>query len=272
MKIEALPTRVAYKNNPLADVVCQIRFENCKNFDAEEMAEMQLQFSAIGYSQIEEEVSFKFVHHLGPVFAGTNAPIAFPQIRITHYGSEDNIWRVSVCSEYIALTCVKYLSWSEFLPKLQAAASIFFSRNSTAKPLRLGLRYKDVIEREPLGLEGVNWHELIKPFLLGPLAPSALAENQTPKDDDISSFISQTLLRLDDGMVLLQSSLLTAIGGERKAFLIDADFFNDGDEVVGIVEDPELMTAKLQRLHANAGALFYRGITERLHHALCPIT
>lgn len=268
MKIAALPKRVVYENNPLAEVVCQIRFERLGDFGDAERAALKAEFAAAGYSNYGEEVAVSFVQQVGPV-GSTQAHLT--KVHVSSFISDDGFWRIGVCPEFVALTCVKYSSWHDFLPRLQVAVNAFISKHPAIKPTRIGLRYKDLIEREQLGLEGVAWHELIRPFLLGPLSPNALAEGQTPADADVGTFLSQTLLKLDDeAMVLLQSSLLTAADGKRRAFLIDADFFNEGVSVADIVTKPDLMRARLEGLHANAGALFYRGITERLHNALHP--
>ena len=269
MRIET-SERVVYEHNPLAEVVCQVRFEKLGDLGDSETAALQAEFAAAGYPNFGEEVSFGFAQQFGPDGVAAQAPVALPQTRIRHFSSTDAVWRVSVCSEFVALTCLKYSGWGDFLPRLISVSQAFLDKHPEAKPSRLGLRYKDVVEREPLGLEGVPWHDLIQPFLLGPLAPNALATGQTATDADVGNFLSQTLLRLHDAMLLLQSSLLASVDGQRRAFLIDADFYNEGDLELDLLTKPDILTARLESLHANAGALFRRGITERLHHALRP--
>jgi len=268
MRIES-SERIVYEHNPLAEVVCQVRFERLDEMSDAVVDALKLEFAAEGYPGFFEETTFGIVHHFG-TDGGVQQPVALPQIRIRHFSSTDGAWKISICVDFVALTCLRYTSWGEFLPRLLAAAASFQLKYQGVVPLRLGLRYKDVIEREPLGLAGVAWHELIKPFLLGPLAPDALAEGQTATDADTESFLSQMSLRLNDAMLLLQSSLLTSVDGQRRAFLIDADFFNEGDLEPGLLTASELLLGRLDALHANAGALFRRGITERLHHALRP--
>lgn len=270
MRIETFH-RVVYEHNPLAEVVCQVRFEQIGDLAEPELAALREAFSVAGYPNHGTEVSFGFSLKLATQSASTEVPAVLPQVRIHHFASADNLWRASLCSQFIALTCLKYSSWNDFLPRLLAVARTFTSKRTEATPTRVGLRYKDVIERESIGLNGVPWHELIAPFLLGPLAPDALAEGQTAADIDISSFGSQSLLRLDDSMLLLQSSLLASLDGQRHAFLIDADFYNEEGISPELLLEPEILSARLEALHANAGALFQRGITRRLHHALRPI-
>lgn len=266
MKIDT-SERVVYKHNPLAEVICQVQFQQLPDFEEREVEELKSELAVAGYPGYGEEVSFGFAQQVDPS-GSVQAPVLIPQTRIRHFSTADGAWKISICPTFVALSCLKYTSWTDFLPRLVDTSKTFHSRRPSAAPSRLGLRYKDVVEREPLGLAGVPWHELISPFLLGALAPYALADGQTAEEGDVQSFLSQTLLRLDDSMVLLQSSLLTSIEQGRRAFLIDADFYNEGNLEADLLANPGVLKGRLETLHASAGHLFRRGITERLHHAL----
>jgi uncharacterized protein (TIGR04255 family) len=267
MRIET-SKRVVYEHNPLAEVVCQIQFGKQVDLSDVEKLALRGKMEAAGYPVFSEEISFGFSQQIS--VNGTAEPIAFPQVRVDHFSTEDGVWRVSIAGEFVALTCLKYSGWDKFLPRLLEAVRVLVATHPKAQPSRLGLRYKDVIERESVGLTGTPWHEVINPFLLGPLAPNALAEGQTPFEAEVGTFLSQTLLRLDHCMLLLQSSILSSTDGQRRAFLIDADFYNDSDLQSELLENADVLATRLEGLHASAGALFRRGITEKLHHALRP--
>lgn len=269
MRIEPYD-RVVYENNPLAEVVCQIRFAKAADLADEEKTRLRTELARMGYPALSEEVTIGFPKAVAPGELGERPQLVVEQTTVRHFASVDGAWRVSVCAEFVALTCQKYEGWDAFLPRLVEAASLLVAMRPDTEPSRLGLRYRDVVEREPVGLGGTAWHELIGGFLLGPLAPNALASGQTPAEDEVGSFLSHALLRLDNCMLLLQSSLLTSADGERRAFLIDSDFFNEGNLEPNLLQDQNLLRARLHMLHANAGALFRRCITERLHHALRP--
>ncbi|MDE3186537.1 MAG: TIGR04255 family protein [Acidobacteriota bacterium] len=269
MRIETFD-RVVYEHNPLAEVICQVAFEPLELFTDDNIAAFQMAFAELGFPHAQR-VTMSF----GPPPSAQGAvapgqPPVWQQVRVDHFVSADGFWKVSLSAEFIALTCLKYAGWTEFLPRVLAAARALAERCPAAVPLRLGLRYKDVVEREPLNLGDTPWHELIQPFLLGPMAPNALAHGQTASEHEVESFLSQSLLKLDNSMVLLQSSLLRSIDGARRAFLIDADFYNSGGLESNLLGDAELLRARLHALHEHAGALFRRGITERLHNALRP--
>lgn len=269
MRIEAFD-RVEYEHNPLAEVVCQVAFEQLESLTDDTFNALRPIFAGMGYSETQQ-IGMTVGLPAGIVVAGSGGePQIRQQVRVDHFGTADGAWKVSVSPDFIALTCLKYSRWTDFLPRMLAAGRAFGGLCPTVSPVRLGLRYKDVVEREALGLEGTPWHELIEPFLLGPLAPNALANGQTPSEDEIENFVSQCVLKLDNSMAFLQSALLRSIDGARRAFMIDSDFFNATELEPDLLTNSELLEARLHALHQNAGALFHRGITKTLHNALRP--
>lgn len=266
--MEIFPSdRVVYEHNPLAEVVCQIRFDRLPESHYDAIQAFRKEYSCKDYPEQTEAETLGFSVQIAE--GNVAHPTTIPALKIFHNATTDGVWRVSVCSEFIALTCSKYKSWDEFLPRIRACAEAFSHYCPDTSVTRVGLRYKDVIEREPLNLEGTPWHELIRPFLLGPLSPEGINE-VAPPEEDIGSFVSQALLRLNQSSLLLQGSLLTSADGDTRAFLIDGDFFCEGSVESGILSQSELLASLLEHLHESAGALFRRCITEKLHHALGP--
>jgi uncharacterized protein (TIGR04255 family) len=262
--------RVLYAHNPLAEVVCQLRFGPVGLLDSNEPESFQAELSGSLYPTRTTEqpigITFQFAD------SGQVAPMPPPPPRLYHYSSQDDSWRITVCSQFVALTCKRYESWDEFLPRMQDIVAIVAKCYPEASPTRLGLRYKDVIERDPLELDGVPWSQLVQPFLLGPFAPGALSEEGHSDDNGIANLLLQSIIKLDDCMLLLQSSLLWTPDRQRNAFLIDADFFTEHDDCERMLEETDTFRNTLDKLHNNAGALFRRCITEKLHHALGPRT
>lgn len=269
MRIEPYK-RVVYKHNPLAEVICQIRFAKVASLSAEEEAGLSTELAAMGYAVPSNEIFLAAPKIVVAPGGDPQADVVLQQTKVRHFSSSDGAWRVSVSSEFVALTCLKYESWGTFLPRLLSAERLLNNMRPDALPTRIGLRYKDLVEREPLSLGQTPWHELISSFLLGPLMPDALAVGQTVTGNEVGSLLAQALLRVDDCMLLLQSSLLRSNDDSREAFLIDSDFFHEGGLSSDLLSDESALRTKLDGLHAHAGALFRRCITERLHDALRP--
>lgn len=270
MRIEQFD-RVVYENNPLAEVICQLRFPRVDETTTQFREKLTVQLVDLGYSAISEEESIEFVHRVVVGEPPADAEVSFPKTKISHFSTADGFWRASISNQFVSLTCQRYTAWVDFLPRMLTVARLFGDAAPSASPVRLGLRYKDVVEREALGLDGVPWHELIQPFLLGAMTPSALADGQYPTEVDFLGFATNSLIRLEKGSMLLQSALLTSTDRQRRAFLIDADFFIEGDEMpTSLLSSEGALRENLALLHQNAGALFRRGIKERLHRALRP--
>lgn len=269
MRIQSFD-RVVYENNPLAEVICQIQFQRADSFTDDELGALKSSLAESGYTEFHEEMSISVSVPLRPVSGKDSMRLEVPQTRVYHFSTPEGVWRASASAEFVALTCLKYLNWEDFAGRFIPLVKQISDMRQQVIPTRLGLRYKDLIEREALGLGGVPWHELVAPFLLGPLWPDALADGQAPDESEVLNSSAQSLLKLDSSMLHLQSALLTSAQNNQRAFLVDADFFLDQNLPSNLVTELVTLKAKLDTLHINAGALFRRGITERLHHALKP--
>lgn len=271
MRIEAYE-RVVYQYNPLAEVICQIRFGRTEELSSPDRVLLRGKLAALGFSESREEraITHEFTFDAADGKAALAKTSRMPESLLLHFSTSDNVWKATRAPDFIALTCLKYTSWDDFLGRLLKVASALSTVGSVADVSRIGLRYRDLIEREPIGLDGVPWHELISPFLLGPLVPGALASEQVPSEDDIVGFIAHAQLQLEGSKLNLQSSLLRSKDEARRAFLVDSDFYVDNDLGHCDLSDEFVLSEFLSPLHAHAGALFRRSITDRLHDALRP--
>lgn len=257
--------RVSYKTNPLAEVVWQLRWSSPLEIRGpvlDAFAGMLERFPHV----VEEnsyDVQVRVEESGGASAERRDAP---PTFRLR---SDAHSEVISIASDFVAVTCSKYECWENFVGVIFEAWHALARITTIDKPVRIGLRYKNVIERESIGLEGSHWYELIQPFLLGPLAPNALMDGQAATSSDASSHFTQSTLVLDEINVLLQGALMKSVEGDRYAFLIDADFFA-AEAIASSVRSDDELKAVLERLHENSGPLFRRSITERLHNALGP--
>lgn len=264
--------RVVYRNNPLLEVVCQLSFDDVLALESDGPKEFQQQVASASYPKLEVEkrASVQILTGSSAVENGvdvnTQRSAAPP---VYHFSSPNGEWKISICSKFFALSCAEYTDWAEFRGRFVEAFEHFRSLYPFVRITKAGLRYKDVIERDQLGLNNVLWKDLLQPFVLGPLASENLSEDLSLIEKAIRQASTQTLLSLEDCMVLLQSALLHSIDvPSKEAFLIDSDFFSDTSRVE---VDGLQIYALIDKLHSNAGDLFRLCIKETLHHALSPI-
>lgn len=268
MKLKPAP-RVLYENNPLVEVVCQIRFERIMELQTAPPARFQSEYARDRYPSIREDRAAALQVVFGPGAEHTVKPpvVQSAAIPVTHhFASDDETRRISVNAEFFAFTCTRYERWENFKRELIDGFAAFQRLYPSLVVNRVGLRYKDLIERESLGLGAVPWKDLVSPTVAG-LFLNDLFEDPTYSPGDVQHS-SQALIRLEDCALLLQIALLLSSGEKRReAFLIDADFFHERPQFEvsahGVDETLEL-------LHQNAGSLFRHCIKDPLHDALRP--
>ncbi|WP_080753462.1 TIGR04255 family protein [Janthinobacterium lividum] len=260
--------RVIYTHNPLAEVLSQVRFERILSLETERPVQFQETFAARDYPKLEIEDAGQF---FGLAFGGedrrAHKPFDADVSLIYHFSSVDDNWKLSLSSDFLSLTCTSYEGWPEFRRRFVEALDVLRGIYPHLKPARLGLRYKDIIERTPLGLSSVPWRELLQPFVLGIMASSDFSTDGFIPERALESLTSNTLLRLSDCYVSIQTAYLQSLEGDEHAFLIDSDFYSElSQETLPFDE----VSSRFENLHNSAGALFRRCITERLHDALGP--
>jgi uncharacterized protein (TIGR04255 family) len=263
--------RVIYEHNPLADVICQLRFPAVLRVDAEIPAPFQERvrdtFPVFTETappdpinlppNIPRPVAEQLAQQVAAVRAATMPPKAY------NFATEDGQWTLSLSRESMSLTCKRYRRWEEFRELLTPAVTALQEEYRPAYFSRVGLRYQDVICRTDLDLTvATPWSDLIRPAIAGELGAPEIS-------GEVTLAARQLLVRLPvvNGKVLLQhglgrKDLSTEVGEE--CFVIDADYFTD--------DRTEVLDAltTLNALNGQAGRLFRWCITDRLHDALLP--
>ncbi|MEY4763668.1 MAG: hypothetical protein RI907_341 [Pseudomonadota bacterium] len=265
MKIKPLP-RVLYRNNPLVEVIAQVRFPTQFGMRSAVPADFQ---AALGVDYpivfVEQMRGLNFSFEEGSQVQQTS-----DVFNIFHFDSLDSVWRVSLCHEFVAITCKKYNDWAGFEERLLAVLARFMRCYSSIGAYnRLGLRYRDVLIRESLGLDGVAWSELLMPWVLGVYGANSMVEvdgDGLGIESGIEMALNQSVMALHNCKVGLVTGLAYNPEGGR-GFLIDADFYTEG--VNGWSMDG--IEPGFKSLHANAGHLFNHCITHKLREALEPI-
>jgi uncharacterized protein (TIGR04255 family) len=258
--------RVLYENNPLDEVICQLRFPPILRIDAEPPAGFQERVRG-DYPFYESKQPLKLPAGLSPDLAQTllaDLPLAG---RKSHsFGSRDQNWSVSMNRESLALTCRVYRRWEEFKERLAGPFEALIQEYKPSFFTRLGLRYRNVIRRSRLGMQDVPWGELLQPWISGVLGSEEAG-------DVVEGTQSVSVIRLPDDSGKVQMSFGLAIeeridaAGAREqeiVFLIDADLFTEQQ-----TEQADVFP-RLDALNRQGGLLFRWCISGRLHDALRP--
>lgn len=256
--------RVRYTRNPLVEVIAQVRFPRFLEIDDRLPADFQRRLmSEYPLSSVEEQLLSISVgpEHRAPFHDG---PSKRP---VYHFASADNAWRVSLCSEFVALTCRQYDKWENFKPRMLAAIDDLRSAYPIQHRTRIGLRYVDVIVREDIGLGGVPWRELVAPFLLGVAAADEICASGAMPESAVTASQSSTTLRLETCQVSLRHGLVMNAASNALAYMIDSDLYIDAEPQSLNTND---VADHLDNFHRDANSIFRSAIKPRVHDALGP--
>jgi uncharacterized protein (TIGR04255 family) len=174
--------------------------------------------------------------------------------------TSDRTIKVSLASNFVAVTAATYTRWQDFRPHLALGIKAVLETYAPPMFTRIGLRYVNAIEREKIGLNDVGWRELLDPPLLG------LLGSELVPDADVLELQGSATVRLDEGNVIMRYGLGKHAQTGRLAYLLDNDFFTDTQT------DAEHANALriFDLFNEESGRVFRWCITDRLHEALKP--
>lgn len=248
--------KVRYQKNPLEVVVCEVRFPPILRVDTELP------------SQFQEAVRGNF-----PLFS-ESSPLSFapPEVmkilsaanvvptsnKTYHFASANQEWTVALNRELLSLTCRKYTRWKEFATKLDEPLKALQSIYKPQFYLRVGLRYRDVISRSNLGLQGVPWGELLQPGIV--------SEFHTPIAPLVAAAWHQVLLKLRKGntQIVLQHGLQLNPITKENCYVFDTDLSTQSRTEPANVHDT------LGYFNKRSWYFFRTFIADRLHNAMQP--
>ena len=252
--------RCRYRENPLAEVICQLRFPEILAISAEAPVEFQeaIRSEYPGFARRQELPAPRITGTPGNLTLQKQQPITNYQ-----FSSPDGVWRVNLTGTFISLTCSRYTCWEDFAARLDKPLAAFIRIYKPAYFERVGLRYLNFISRFQLGLEGVPFSELIAPCYLGPLAEDDVQEASATR----CSVDAEMALRGGCRVKLHAGPGLVKRGNKEDKevkFIFDQDLYMPGQLKLNLV------AGALQTLHTQADSIFRGAITDKLHEAMEP--
>ena len=254
--------RVIYKNNPLVQVICQLRFPRILSINEKVPADFQDSIRkdypvyAVTVEQ-EQQVTIEAIQD--------SVPKVIHGERINNYtfSSADGIWQINLTSAFLSLSTSRYTRWEDFCSRLKKPLNALNAVYSPAFYERIGLRYIDAYRRSALNLNvDTPWAELIKPFALGFLSSEIAGE--------VKGYSSTSDIDLGNGAIARVVTSMGFVGNTvfqqnpELSFIVDSDFFYDSKKEIGEFD------VSLDNLHNNANDLIRSIITDKLHEAMGP--
>ena len=251
--------REIYDRNPLQEVICQLRFPTILQVSAERPAQFQGAIRDKYPIYREEHATSALPNQIAEILA--TVPMAKGLQQPEHrFLTADETELISLTQEFIALSEKQYQNWEAFRQALMDAEVAFRSIYKPAFYSRVGLRYRDVIDKDELGLEDYHWSDLFTPHMLGELG----AKNLQGLVRDIRTVSLITIPEVRGGVVRIQHGLARHPDGSKQIYLIDADFYTEERSQI----DDAFQT--LDSFNQCAGRFFRWAISDRLRNALGP--
>lgn len=253
--------RSHYRNSPVHEVICQLRFPTILTINTTEPADFQEAIrDAFPQYARKQDVPPPRITNLGG-----NVQVERPSPTMNyHFLSADGQWKLNLTKDFIALSTLRYPGWEEFARHLDKPLASFIRLYKPAYFQRVGLRYVNLVSRQRLGLENAPWRELFAP------AYTAALQEEDVREDTVLSCGCDLLMKLDSS----SQAKIHAGPGHIKVnrpdvpqdpetkFVLDLDLFMTGNTPCS------LAAAGLETLHGHGTRIFEGAITERLREAL----
>ena len=254
--------RCLYRSNPIAEVICQLRFPEILTIAANAPVDFQEAIRA-DFPQFfrRQETGAPKITGAPGNFSLQNQPATINY----QFASADGVWRVNLTSKFISLTCAKYTCWEDFAKQLDKPLAAFIRIYKPAYFERVGLRYVNILSRKALNLEGIPFSDLFIPCYLGPLAEDDVNEASATRSsvDAEMAIRGGCRVKLHAGPGLVKRP---GVEDKEVKFIFDQDLYMPGQLPIN------LSAGALQTLHSQAWSIFRGAITDTLHDAMDPET
>lgn len=256
--------QTVYRKAPVHEVICQLRFPAILSINNTEPSDFQEAIRAQFPQYVRRQES------AAPVISGLGGPS--PRVEqkppVTNYNfvTEDNLWKLNLTQNFIALSTLHYSGWREFARVLDRPLAEFIRLYKPAYFERVGLRYINLVSRQKLGLTGSRWADLIVPAYVGPMADTDFPE------DSFLSCSTDLQLKTDSSCVAKIHAGPGQIktGGPDTPQDPEVKFILDLDLSMGGKMPCTLAAGALETLHIHAVRLFEGAVTDSLRQAMDP--
>lgn len=249
--MEKIIKRVKYKKNPLAEVIYQLRFPTILSINASEPVAFQ--------EKVKE--TFPFYQRLvntNEININGVKQIFGKEINY-EFVTQDRGTKINMTSSFIAISSVKYERWEFFRETVEKVRKAFEEVYQPQFYVRIGLRYKDVIDRQVLGLENKGWTELIQPHILGTI--------NTNNQNSLKQWIVNCEFSDIESNVQTRQifQLSQKVGTNDLVVIFDCDYF-----LVDTIQKEKIISFSNQ-LHEKSSTFIRSAITSTLHDAMDPV-
>jgi len=255
--------RVVFQKNPLAEVICQLQFPSILQIASEDPVSFQNKIRAV-YPLYERESGGLPIMEPLPKELSTIIRefqlMGHKESPVHKFTTADSARFISLSPNFLAVTDRDYRRWEQFSTEVMSARAAFEEIYQPAFFTRVGLRYRDIIDKTKLGLNNEPWETLINGSLISLLGAMEIGKR-------VHQISTTALLKIDevDGGFLSLRHGLVRRSDDEAAYRIDADFYTEERR------NGKDVPTTLNIFNQLAGNLFRWAATSRLQEALEPV-
>jgi uncharacterized protein (TIGR04255 family) len=221
MPFESKP-RVRFNKNPLIEVVCQLVFiEPIKGIEESENL-VQL------HNLIKDKLPlFKKAKSVSLNVNTDNQSVSQIEAPLYEFSSLDESVKVTIEPVSISFVTTDYQSKEIFFNYISEVYNALKSLDLVSSFKRVGLRYRDVIQRSALGddLATTDWPELLREPLVSVFQVKNLSENILGSQSNFAIKLND----LDKDAIMNASfGIVSHAQTHEQCFMIDCDFYKEG--------------------------------------------
>jgi uncharacterized protein (TIGR04255 family) len=246
--------RCIYAKNPLAEVIAAVKFPRQLTIEEQLPVEFQ-KLLKTKYPLLELMNVPQFA-----LSAEGATPRSFSLSKAFDFVTEDRKQRVSLTPDLLALTTTAYSRWEHFISGFNELIAAFASIYGPMLFTRVGLRYKDIIDKKAIGIDKeIPWDRLIASDLVRPFTFFAQDMRENPQ------FTASMNLDLDSAKLTLNYGFVEG-NDKETAFIIDTDCYVDPSKI----RTTDEVASTFEELHKYTSLAFSAAISDELHSALQP--
>lgn len=218
--------RVKYLKSTLREVIFQVRFPKILKLTEETPAAFQEKIMA-EYPLYNVQKNETVVEINGQQRQQVND--------INHcFISQSGKTKVNLTSSFIAISTLEYQRWEAFMKEIDAVLVNFYGCYNIPGIQRIGLRYKNYISRNNLGLGEKKWVDLLNASVLGPLSLR----------DDIEKYRTEFEIKnFDECFTNRHFELVREFPSPELLLMLDCDYYYSG------FYKPEELPERSENLH-----------------------
>jgi uncharacterized protein (TIGR04255 family) len=249
--------REIYPRSPLKEVICQVKYPAILEISGADPIAFQNDIrQAYPIYTLGDQALLNVPGEVAQLLK--QLPMGVVRTPPVHKFSKPNgSTTIALGQDFLAVTSSQYEDWPAFKAEIELARGALQQHYKPTFYERIGLRYKDLIVREDLGMEGEAWSALLQPFVLGFLGvPEVMSE--------IVGVNSLTVISLAE---VAGARAAIRHGHVERPNLEDAYLF-DIDLFIEERTEPHDVEGILDAFRGLAGDLFRWVITDTLRRAL----